>query len=1312
MASGPSVPKSEVPAEALAIGTLIGLLIDLGERVEVNLDWVADPLTSSGPSLRDAETRLDSLVAFLAGVLTAAPSPPAVFAGAQWYGVPGLFVGGLEPTDPQVTVAVVAPSPSADAGQIGLGVLVTTTSGNLEGEIYAYLPLFEYDRTGTRLTVGHADHPARIGVRGATVDKKGFTSGAVGFDALGFTVDLPFDEAAYGRGGLIALEFENLSGTDKPARYTTLGGIDADVESWVGSALIQATSWLDQPIGNTPVRIADLLVGANVLQEAAPPPAGATTPPPYVLDLSVVRTATPLEIALNALFGAIDALAEGDYAAVDLPGGGLFFLRRENADQSVDYGLRVAFDFALTEAGGGVPSGSRPDVELQVGTWLTGETDETSWITRSEGGPAPDDAPPGVNVFALRRDPAGELSFAPSASLRSIGVNVRGAGSSPLVAVGGFTLKGVELRTYLEYRSALKFGAAVRLDDGGLSLAPKAGAPPAAGASNPAATSVIASATKGGGDPTPVNPALSMSVAYVEGGKPAVAVYDQSGAQAQHVTIPIQRGLGPITANSLDVGWAHDMLTLGLDGAIAIGGLGVSVHGLTVGVPIAHPDDFSRYQFDLDGLGITFQAGAVDLSAAFVRLPPDTTATPPRPFTEYAGEALLKAGDFALSALGAYAYVPDPATGDGYGSLFIFAVLDGALGGPPYFYVTGVAAGFGYNRRLILPEQDAVTTFPLVAAASDPTKLGAQRAADGTLKKPDPMAVLTRLDRFVPAERGQYWLAAGVRFGSFDVIQSTALLVVEFGQELEIALLGVSSVTLPPTAVTGSVPRLAYAELGLEVKLLPAAGTFTATAVLSPSSFVIDPACKLTGGFAFYAWFGRNPHAGEFVLTLGGYHPHFSPPDYYPRVPRLGFNWPVGGGVTITGNAYFALTPSAVMAGGGLQVLYEKGNLRAWFRAQMDALVEWAPLHYELTIDVSVGASYRVHFLFVTTTLSVELGAQLTLWGPPTGGTVRIEWFVISFTIGFGADRNSAPAPLEWRNAAGTGFAQRLIPNVPSPVSQPRLRMAAAGTDPQPASPPQGGVFTIAADAGLITTFQDKHETVWVVRRDFAFSATTAIPVTSVVLEAPADRRPTEVSAAQVSPAGEAYFVCIRPMRATLSASTLTVGMHALTGGQTEDLAGNFDFHAALVQAPAAKWGRPLPRGAGPEMTAMLPGRLVGVESVRPKAPVLTPSGEDALDVLVKNAMAYETVDFVPGRPTPRVPLDAAAKPVRKSPQALAGSTQVVHDTLASPTATTVRDAIYAALAQYGSDPGANGSLEALAADPGAYLTSDPLVAA
>lgn len=55
-------------------------------------------------------------------------------------------------------------------------------------------------------------------------------------------------------------------------------------------------------------------------------------------------------------------------------------------------------------------------------------------------------------------------------------------------------------------------------------------------------------------------------------------------------------------------------------------------------------------------------------------------------------------------------------------------------------------------------------------------------------------------------------------------------------------------------------------------------GYFAATAILSKNSYVLTPDCHLTGGFAFSLWFGDNPNAGQFVITLGGYHPAFQVP--------------------------------------------------------------------------------------------------------------------------------------------------------------------------------------------------------------------------------------------------------------------------------------------------------------------------------------------------------------------------------------------------------------------------------------------------
>ena len=93
----------------------------------------------------------------------------------------------------------------------------------------------------------------------------------------------------------------------------------------------------------------------------------------------------------------------------------------------------------------------------------------------------------------------------------------------------------------------------------------------------------------------------------------------------------------------------------------------------------------------------------------------------------------------------------------------------------------------------------------------------------------------------------------------------------------------------------------------------PREGIVLVQAQLTDNSWLLAPAVRLTGGFAFAAWFA-GANRGQFVLTLGGYHPDFHR-DGYPVVPRLGIVWRIGSAISITGESYFALTSEALMAG-------------------------------------------------------------------------------------------------------------------------------------------------------------------------------------------------------------------------------------------------------------------------------------------------------------------------------------------------------------------------------------------------------------
>ena len=162
------------------------------------------------------------------------------------------------------------------------------------------------------------------------------------------------------------------------------------------------------------------------------------------------------------------------------------------------------------------------------------------------------------------------------------------------------------------------------------------------------------------------------------------------------------------------------------------------------------------------------------------------------------GEVLIRTKKFGLSAFGAYSNVPEDKTNNkpAYKSLFVFAMLDLPLGGPPAFFVTGLAAGFGYHSKLNLPPVAKLNDFLLVKGALPPASSGNPLAG----KRQNPGAILATLmeAKDVEADPGENWLAAGIRFTSFQMVQSFALLTVSFGTQFEIALLGRSQISIPP----------------------------------------------------------------------------------------------------------------------------------------------------------------------------------------------------------------------------------------------------------------------------------------------------------------------------------------------------------------------------------------------------------------------------------------------------------------------------------------------------------------------------------
>ena len=389
--------------------------------------------------------------------------------------------------------------------------------------------------------------------------------------------------------------------------------------------------------------------------------------------------------------------------------------------------------------------------------------------------------------------------------------------------------------------------------------------------------------------------------------------------------IDIKKSLGPLYFGRVGFQYQDQKIGLLLDAAVDLAGLRVGLMGFRVAFPLQAltGNEPPSPEFGLDGLELAYATGPVQITGSFLKVPDKKPDQP----DQYDGMALIKAADFMIAGLGSYTTVA------GAPSMFIYAVLHAELGGPPFFRVQGLAAGFGYNRKLTLPPIEEVHKFALVRAALDETFTRDMKIN----------AVLGTLRDYITPSLGDYWLAAGIRFSSFEMIQAFALLSVSFGHEVEIGLLGLAKMSLPRGTPPGT--ELAYAELALRVVVKPEEGTVAVEGRLTDASYILSKDCRLTGGFAFFLWC-TGEHAGDFVVTLGGYHPKFVRPAHYPIVPRLGIHWQVSKELLVTAEMYFALTPSCLMAGGKLAAVYQSGSIKAWFVAYADFLLNWQPFYY------------------------------------------------------------------------------------------------------------------------------------------------------------------------------------------------------------------------------------------------------------------------------------------------------------------------------------------------------------------------------
>lgn len=472
---------------------------------------------------------------------------------------------------------------------------------------------------------------------------------------------------------------------------------------------------------------------------------------------------------------------------------------------------------------------------------------------------------------------------------------------------------------------------------------------------------------------------------------PGTAAASASASNAHTFTISIKKHLGPFYLDSLGFSFLNDDLNIIFNASVAMGPLTLGFDNLEIGSSLTH---FSPYA-DLEGMSLDYHTDDFSIEGAFLHED-----------SEYSGMFTLSLTKFQLSAIGSYS------ANNGHPSLFLYGVLDEPLGGPAFMFVDGLALAFGYNRAFIPPPVADVATFPLITAAqSGPPSTSTANLA----------TMLGKLDDYIPPKDGEYFVGLGIKFMSFKVINSFALLIGQFGKDLEFDLLGTSSYIAPHPGVTDPA---ASVELEIVGSYTPDTkyGELIVRGQLTPNSFVLSKKCHLQGGFAIAFW-TKGSRGGDFIFSFGGYGSHFTPATYYPQdIPQLGFLWKVDSEVSIKGGGYWALDPKEIAAGGFLKALFQTSWVRASFDADAYFFIEWSPLHYQAGFTVTFSLSVKVDLLFFSVWLGFSLSEGLKLHGPPFGGAAGINLAVATVWIKFGASPGPPPL-LTWAQ-----FAQRFLP--------------------------------------------------------------------------------------------------------------------------------------------------------------------------------------------------------------------------------------------------------------------------------------------
>ena len=277
---------------------------------------------------------------------------------------------------------------------------------------------------------------------------------------------------------------------------------------------------------------------------------------------------------------------------------------------------------------------------------------------------------------------------------------------------------------------------------------------------------------------------------------------------------------------------------------------------------------------------------------------------------------------------------------------------------------------------------------------------------DSVLFAKDPVAnadgLLATLEQVFPLARDRLLIGplAEISWGSPPVVKVRLALLLEVPQPLRAVLLAALAVVLPD-------PERAVVELHVD-----AIGVLD----LGRGELALDASLHhsrlwkfgLTGDLALRLNWGDNP---TFLMSVGGFHPRFTPPAGLRRLERITFSLSGSDNPRIRFESYLAVTSNTIQLGARVTLRAQKGGFGVDGGGAFDALVQWSPFGLAVDFEAWVKVFSPVGTLFAARLKVAVTGPQP--WHVKGTITFDVLWWSVSAGVDFTIGEPLPPAPLD-----------------------------------------------------------------------------------------------------------------------------------------------------------------------------------------------------------------------------------------------------------------------------------------------------------